>query len=77
MTRETVPRPTPARAATSSRVGRLPLRPRAPWTTIPCLPSDTARTACGLESNSVDPYPGVLRPSAGTGTGLRSLSKKC
>ncbi|GDY83450.1 hypothetical protein SAVCW2_26490 [Streptomyces avermitilis] len=34
ITRETVPRPTPARAATSSRVGRPPLRPRAPWPAI-------------------------------------------
>lgn len=42
ITRETVPRPTPARAATSSRVGRPPLRLRAPWLAMgsafpPCL----------------------------------------
>lgn len=38
MTRETVPRPTPARAATSSRVGRPPLRPLLRPAVIRCLP---------------------------------------
>ncbi|GLX17057.1 hypothetical protein Slala02_53840 [Streptomyces lavendulae subsp. lavendulae] len=60
MTRETVPRPTPARAATSSRVG-LPFRCLLTPLVLP------SRMALRVGPDPVDPA-GMTEPAASRGT---------